>query len=74
MTTRISKYEYARLIGDRAEQLARGSPPLCDIKGLKDPIDIAKREYEVGTIPISIVRELPNGNNVVVDLIAKSRR
>lgn len=67
----ITKYEYARLIGERAEQIARGSPPLCDIDKMTNPISIAEKEFQTGTIPITINRILPNGQTVQVDLLKK---
>ncbi len=50
-------YEKARIIGARALQIAMGAPIL--IKRPKDminPIEIAKKEFEEGVIPISVRR------------------
>ena len=58
-------FEKARIIGSRALQLAQGAKTLLKISK-KDqevlgfnPIDIAKREFEEGIIPISIHRTMP---------------
>ena len=67
----ISIYEYTRIIGDRAEQLAQGSPPLCDIGDLHKPIAIAEKEFQLGVIPITIIRRLPNNEVIKVDLKPK---
>jgi len=60
-----SKYERARLIGSRALQISMGAPMLIKLskKQLEElkynPIEIAKKEYEAGVIPISVKRPLP---------------
>jgi DNA-directed RNA polymerase subunit K/omega len=60
-----SKYEKARMIGSRALQLSMGAPFLVklteeDLENLRfNPIDIAKKEFEAGVIPITVKRPLP---------------
>jgi DNA-directed RNA polymerases I, II, and III subunit RPABC2 len=61
----ISKYEYARVIGMRARQIASNSPlyiddPLEQLKGLS-AIDIAEREFKAKRLPFIVRRVLPNG-------------
>lgn len=57
-----TKYERARLIGARALQISQGAPLLVtlsedDLKGLKyNPIEIAKREFEAGVMPLTVRR------------------
>jgi len=60
---KLTRYEKARIIGARALQLALGAPPLVDIEelGVKDPIEIARIELEMGVLPIIIRRKLPGG-------------
>lgn len=59
----VNKFEHARLIGARALQISMGAPFLIkmskkDLEGLKyNPIEIAKREYEKGVLPITIKRD-----------------
>jgi len=61
-----TKYEKARLIGSRALQLSMGAPFLIeltkeDLERLHyNPIEIAKREFEKGLIPMAIKRPLPH--------------
>jgi DNA-directed RNA polymerase subunit K len=61
-----SKYEKARMIGSRALQIAMGAPFLVkleekDLKKLKyNPIEIAKAEFDLGVIPITVKRPLPS--------------
>lgn len=57
-----TKYERARLIGARALQISQGAPILVtlsedDLKELKyNPIEIAKREFDAGVLPLAIKR------------------
>jgi len=60
-----TKYEKARIIGARALQIAMGAPLLLKMtaeelkKLLYSPIEIAKKEFENGALPITIRRPLP---------------
>ena len=62
---KLTKYETARIIGARALQIASGAPFLIKMgeKELKElsynPVEIAKKEFEAGVIPISVRRPLP---------------
>jgi DNA-directed RNA polymerase subunit K/omega len=62
----FTKYEKARMIGSRALQLSMGAPFLVKLspKELEDlkfnPIEIAKKEFEAGVIPIGVKRTLPH--------------
>ncbi len=59
---KFTKYETARMIGARALQISMGAPFMVkldeeDLKKLHyNPVEIAKLEYEKGTIPITIRR------------------
>ena len=53
----LTKYEYTKLIGFRAQQLAQGVPSrLDDNKGMTDPFDIAKEEVHQKVVPFLIRR------------------
>jgi len=60
-----TKYETARIIGARALQIAMGAPIFMklsekDLDELKyNPIEIAKKEFDGGLLPITIKRPLP---------------
>jgi|TARA_B100002003_G_C14053121_1_gene507140 DNA-directed RNA polymerase subunit K/omega len=62
---KLTKYEIARIIGARALQISSGAPFLIkleekDLKELKyNPVEIAKKEFEAGVVPISVTRPLP---------------
>ena len=71
---RLTKYEIARVIGARAEEIARGSKPLVDIHGLETNIlKIAEKELREGVIPINILRPLPNGDLIRVTIKPKMK-
>lgn len=65
MKVKFTKYERARIIGARALQIAMGAPLLINLKpkqfeNLKySPIEIAKKEFNDGILPITIKRPLP---------------
>ncbi len=55
MMKEYTRYEKARIISTRALQIAQGAPILIKIpKGLTDPKEIAKIEWNAGVIPIDI--------------------
>ncbi len=62
----VTKYEKARIIGARALQISMGAPLLLKTtkKVLEEikfsPIELAKREFDGGYLPISIKRPLPS--------------
>ncbi len=62
---KYTKYEKARMIGARATQIAMGAPFLIklDEEELKQirysPLEIARREFEEGIIPMT-VRRIPS--------------
>jgi len=71
MNNRITKYEKVRIIGVRATQLSMGAKPLIDVSNMTDILKIAEKEFEIGVIPISIIRTYPNGKKVRVDILKK---
>jgi len=53
-----TKYEKARIISSRALQIAQGAPILVKIpKGMTDPKEIAKIEWDAGVVPIDIKKK-----------------
>ena len=60
----ITRYEYAKVIGQRAEQLAAGGMSAIDIPyASMNPRDIAIAEYKAKAIPFIIRRPLPSGKS-----------
>ena len=58
----LTKYERARIIGYRAEQIASNTPPCVDIGNLTKAVDIAEKELIERKLPLIIKRTLPNGD------------
>jgi len=58
----LSRYEKARVLGERAEQINSGAQPFIDIEtSMIDGYLIAMKELEQKKIPFIIQRPLPNG-------------
>ena len=63
--TGYTKYEKARVIGARALQIAMGAPIQLKLKKEEfermryDPVAIARREFDEGTLPLTIKRPQP---------------
>lgn len=63
----MTRFERAKLLGLRTEQLARGSDPCVP---LEDPLrwtpsDVAQMELYAKTIPYIIARSLPDGSREI---------
>ena len=58
----ITRYEKAKLIGERAAQLGAGATPLVDVdENIIDDYVIASKEFNEKKIPFIIKRPMPNG-------------
>jgi DNA-directed RNA polymerase I, II, and III subunit RPABC2 len=59
----LTKYEKTLILGQRAQQILKGSNILVNIEKLKNrnPLEIARLELSKGVIPFIIRRPLPNG-------------
>ncbi|TFG26333.1 MAG: DNA-directed RNA polymerase subunit K [Promethearchaeota archaeon] len=58
----LTRYEKARIVGARALQISFGAPILVEKpKNMIDPIKIAQVELKSGILPLTIRRELPDG-------------
>lgn len=59
---KLTRFEKARVVGARALQISMGAPILVEApNGLTGPIDIALDELELGNLPMTIRRTLPDG-------------
>lgn len=56
----LTKYEKARVLGERAQQISLGSPVEIATSST-DPLEIARKELFLKKIPLSIKRYLPDG-------------
>lgn len=58
----LTKYEKARILGERAKQINSGAKPLVDVEpNIIDGYLIALSEFEQKKIPFIVKRPLPNG-------------
>ncbi len=56
-----TRFEKTRIISARALQISLGAPLLVPAKSNElDPIELSKREFEKGLIPITIKRKMPS--------------
>jgi DNA-directed RNA polymerase subunit K/omega len=53
----LTRFEVTRILGARALQIAMGSPVMVEVRGDESPLEIAKREFEEGVIPVVVIRE-----------------
>ena len=66
---KITRFEKARIVGARSLQISMGAPILLVLDetlssggtGLNSPIEIALKELDMGILPITIRRTLPDG-------------
>jgi len=59
---KLTRFERARIVGARALQIAMGAPILVEVPEARaSPIDIALQELDIGILPITIRRTLPDG-------------
>ncbi len=57
---KLTRYERARIIGARALQISMGAPPMIKVsENSVDPIIIAIKELNVGIIPMTVKRSMP---------------
>jgi DNA-directed RNA polymerase I, II, and III subunit RPABC2 len=59
---KLTRFERARIVGARSLQIALGAPILVEPSpSLSNPIDIAIKELEMGILPMTVRRTLPDG-------------
>jgi len=59
----INKYERAKILGIRAEQIAKGMHPLVSTDDKTNIYEIVEAEYNEGVIPLMIRRYLPDNTH-----------
>tara|TARA_B100000749_G_C18357941_1_gene436200 strand:+ start:542 stop:853 length:312 start_codon:yes stop_codon:yes gene_type:complete len=61
-SSKLTRFEQARIIGARSLELAYGAPTFVKIDSkTRDPMSIATKELKSKSLPISIRRLLPDG-------------
>jgi DNA-directed RNA polymerase subunit K len=64
----LTRFEVARLLGARSLQIALGAPIFVKAEKSMTSIELAKAEFKEKIIPITIKREMPTGEVVVIDV------
>jgi DNA-directed RNA polymerase subunit K/omega len=59
----MTRFERAKVLGMRTEQLARGAEPMIDVGDWngRSPSDVAEEELAARATPFVLVRPMPNG-------------
>ncbi len=53
----LTRFEVTRILGARALQISMGSPVMVEVEEGESPLEIAKKEFERGVIPVVVIRE-----------------
>lgn len=61
-TKYMTKYERARILGTRAQQISMNCPIMVDNEGETDPLMIARKELVEKKLPFIIRRKFPDGS------------
>jgi DNA-directed RNA polymerase subunit K/omega len=66
----LTRFEKARIIGERARLISMGNPIMIDMNIFKssDPIEIATEELNQHKLPLIIIRTFPNGEKQEIKL------
>jgi DNA-directed RNA polymerase I, II, and III subunit RPABC2 len=64
---RMTRFERAKVLSMRAEQIANGTQPFVERIDGESPLEIAEREFAAGRIPFLIRRFIPNGNSTLAE-------
>ena len=65
---KLTRFEVTRLISARALQLSLGAPPLVKVSSELTPFDIAKQELDAKILPLSVIRDFPDGKTERVEI------
>ncbi len=60
--TKLSRFEVTRIISARALQLSLGAPAMVKQAKGTTMLDLARIEFDKKVIPISVMREFPDGH------------
>jgi DNA-directed RNA polymerase I, II, and III subunit RPABC2 len=72
---KLTRFERARIVGARALQISLGAPILVELPAsVNDPIDIALKELEEDTLPITLRRALPDKSHQDIALSSLLKR
>ena len=65
----LTRFETARVLGARALQIAMGAPILIKLTtAIKDPYEIAQKEFDEKVLPLTVIRTMPNGEQIELEI------
>ena len=65
----LTRFEKARIVGARSLQISMGAPILVKTKRAIDNItDVVLEELESGVLPLTVIRKMPNGDEIFLDV------
>lgn len=56
----MTKFERAKILGIRAQQISRSAPVMVEYGDETDPVEIAKKELREKKTPLLVLRRLPD--------------
>jgi DNA-directed RNA polymerase subunit K/omega len=65
---KLTRFESTRLISARALQLSLGAPALVKTKEAETSYDTAKFELAEKVLPLSVIRTMPDGLRVRIEI------
>ena len=65
---RLTRFEATRLISARALQLSLGAPALVKVLEGQSSYEIAKTELADKVLPLSVIRTMPDGLRVRIEI------
>ena len=74
---KLTRFEKARIVGARSLQISMGAPILIEIpEKMTNPIDLALKEIELGVLPITVRRRLPDDSyqDIPIQWLVESKR
>lgn len=68
-TTKLTRFERARIIGARALQISMGAPILIDSAPEQaSPTEIAVAEFKKRAVPMTVVRRIEGRSPITIDI------
>lgn len=64
---KLTRFEFARIIGARTLQISLGAPVLTKTE-TNNSMEIAKDEFRAKVMPITVKRKTPDGEFQVIDM------
>jgi len=66
--SRLTRFEFTRVLSARALQLSLGAPPLVKRTSELSMLEVAEKEFLQKVLPLSVLRKYPNGKMKRIEL------